>query len=359
MTHIYFILGIFGGLGMTWLCPVLGMIYKTSERKAEPNWPPRSLEILIPAHNEEARIIETLTRIQKQSEECLKRNTQASISIRVGADACTDQTAERASQQGVSVETYSYRSKWKTLCSLIESSHTDWVGLVDAEAHWPEEFLRGLWDKRWSAPLVGIAPSFGEGWIWAIERHFKTLENFSGGPVSVHGATVFYERIALLEALAELGETEWINDDVVIPLTLRAKFPDRVLAYSVAENDPHQPAAPLSHVNERPRGRIPQEFKALLRRRRRMLAGNLQWITLLLPKVAKLSPLSALIAMRRVMRVFWAYWLLFLILGLPHYFWLSVILFALLLKRETVFAAFLASLTAPWLIYKRNTVNWT
>lgn len=358
MTQFYFLLGAFGVFGMTWLCPLLSLIYRSSQRSAQPNWPPRSLEILIPAHNEENSITQTLGEVLKQAEECTRKSPNSVIQVRVGADACSDLTAEKSKQLGVSTEIFSFQSKWKTLCALVATSQSDWVGFVDAETLWPKGFLKDLWDTRWSAPLLGIAPSFGSDMFWNIERHFKLLETFSGGPVSVHGACVFYERLALQQALQLLEGTLWLNDDVVIPLTLRSLFPDRALAYYVAESyaglDPRH-----SQVNERHRNSTQQDFKTLLMRRRRIMAGNIQWVTKLLPGVIKNSPITAIIAARRVFRLFWAYWILFLVLGLPHYIWLSLIVLALTLKKDTVFAAFLASLAAPWQLVRRTPVSWS
>lgn len=367
MTQLYFFIGLLGLAGMTWLCPLLGLFYKTSGRTSEPNWPPRSLEILIPAHNEESFLGRTLEEIKSQINDCLKKNTTASITLRVGADACSDQTAQISEQLEVPTNVFTFKSKWKTLCAMISNSRADWVGLVDAETLWPDDFLKNLWDSRWNSPLLGIAPAFGHGLVWSIERHFKVLETFSGGPVSVHGATVFYERVALQEALKILEaqalkvtdqKVQWINDDVVIPLTLRSRFPDRTLAYYSNPNQGSVTEQPRENKDRSSRWTLREEFKSSLRKRRRMMAGNLQWIKGLLPLVAAQTPFVALIAMRRVMRLFWAYWILFLILGLPQYFWYSLILFALLLRRKSVFAAFLASLIAPWQLGKKTDVSW-
>ena len=111
--------------------------------------------------------------------------------------------------------------------------------------------------------------------------------------MSVHGATVGYKAEALKQVFAYLNGREWLNDDVVIPLTLRALFPQGVLLY------------PAGEVLDKGIAKDARDGP----RRQRILTGNLQWAGYLLPDCFRRNPVAGLLAMRRLFRVLWAYWL--------------------------------------------------
>jgi glycosyltransferase involved in cell wall biosynthesis len=277
-----------------------------------------------------------------------------SVRVRVGADSCSDGTVAAAAGAGAEVETVSFRSKWLTLSALLSGSGADWVALLDADVTWDPELLERLLALELEAPvLLGVAPAFGTGAFWRFEARLKALENLAGGPVSVHGATVLYARPALVEAFRALAPGPWLNDDVALPLTLRARFPSRTLFY-------WRGAGPL--VTERTRA------AAEWVRRRRVLAGNLEILHGLWPKL--FGSAAWLLFLRRAFRVFWAYWFLFLGLGallvVPALAWGLFLLPLAAIAQPALFrtglAAGLASFAAPFALAARllggGKVSW-
>src|ERR1035437_1571724 len=118
------------------------------------------------------------------------------------------------------------------------------------------------------------------------------METACGGPVSLHGATVAYKTSLVKEALVHLGDRPWLNDDVVIPLTLRALSPEGIILYPVGQV--RDAGAELDRPD--------------LGRRRRILQGNLQWVRSLLWDSCRRNPVAGMVAGRRLFRVLWAYW---------------------------------------------------
>ena len=297
-------IALFGILGMTWLFPIIGRFFWKPEIQVEATSKinfKHNIAILIPAKNEEETLPGTLWSISDAIEHVKLRNPDLEFSILVGADSCSDKTADIARDFGAKVvELKRSSGKWQTLVSLIQhSKKAEWVALVDSGTIWPEEFLSSVQYYFQDKNSVAIAPTYKnskggivEKILWSFERHLKALESSAGGPISVHGATVLYRKDDLELALAHLCSKDWLNDDVVVPLTLRALFPTKSIRYisRVAVTD-------YGAVNN-------DEFK----RRKRMAVGNLEWITELLPNVWNLNKTAAIIAMRRVFRVSWAYW---------------------------------------------------
>jgi hypothetical protein len=192
--------------------------------------------------------------------------------------------------------------------TLIERSSADWLILVDAGALWSEGFLTDVVREIGRGrDVIAVAPSYAplkSGLIhralWQVERLLKMFEALCGGPVSLHGATVGYKTVLVKKALARLGDTQWLNDDVVIPLTLRTLFPDGLIRY------------PVGKVWDA--GVHPKEVD--LARRDRLLKGNLQWVRGLLPDYFRRNPVAGMVALRRLFRMFWAYWFVFAAAGL-------------------------------------------
>src|SRR5690242_17664371 len=132
MVVTFLAIGVFGFLGLSVLCPLLAWpayLFRAQKQQdsARPSGssPMKSIDILLPAHNEAEWIEETLTSIQR-SITYLDRHLAAGerpvIRVQVGADNCKDSTADIARQfPGVSVREFkSQGSKWSTLLSLIE-----------------------------------------------------------------------------------------------------------------------------------------------------------------------------------------------------------------------------------------------
>jgi glycosyltransferase involved in cell wall biosynthesis len=303
---------------MTWLFPVISRLVSPSlaggairRRKTSAKLP--SIAVLIPAHDEESSIRRTLRSVEVAIAAARRRGLLEDAKIIVGADGCTDSTARVARSLGAEViESREKSGKWQSISRLIRSAQgADWVILADAGIVWPRNFLLEALPLMADPALVSIAPTYRapsagalETLVWNVERHFKSLEVRLGGPISIHGATVCYRRRECLAALRHLGPRAWLNDDVVLPLALRALFPALRIHYlaSVGVYDD------LGSGHARA---LSREFG----RRRRMVYGNLQWIHGLLPEVFERNSAAALLALRRVFRVLWAYWGLALVAG--------------------------------------------
>jgi len=304
--------------------------------------------------------------VQDAAERALADFPYLQFSICVGADGCTDGSVQTARSFGVDlVITNRRRGKWQTLSDLIERYDSfDWIALADAGAIWPQDLLLRCLPLCQVADLVALAPSYRDptgGWLsnltWRIESYFKKLECRAGGPVSLHGATVLYRRDELTKAITVLSRRRWLNDDVVLPLTLRLQNPEKRIVYlpdlHVSE---YAPASPLSRNRE-------------FVRRRRLVIGNLEWMKMLLPSAAKTDYVVGLLALRRIFRMLWAYWGIFVFGGLLTAMASSVFLslsvtagiclgaVALRLKAGGmghILAAAQASLLAPYYFYKQT-----
>jgi len=179
---------------------------------------------------------------------------------------------------------------------------SDWFIFADAGVCWPKNFLLEIIPYFRVRSVMAVAPTYYnpngsalEKCVWWFECHLKEWENTSGGPISVHGATICYRREELLATLSALNNHEWLNDDVVLPLKMRDLFSDRKICY-----------LPNLAVYELPRIVRQAEFG----RRRRMVFGNIEWIKKLWIPICRTNPAIALLAMRRIFRLFWAYWVL-------------------------------------------------
>jgi glycosyltransferase involved in cell wall biosynthesis len=279
------------------------------------------LEALIPAHNEEKVIAQTLDSLVAAAENLRAAHGDVfEFAITVGLDHCTDETERRVREFAASsswcIRTFvnpANPGKWTLLQGLVGRTKADWIALVDSGSVWDAGLLVEAWPHLRDGAVLGVAPSYVsrrggllEVLNWHLEQRLKRLENLAGGPVSVHGASVLYRLPPLQNALGELNDgTSWLNDDVVIPLTLRLGHPEGRIVYLTGGTD----GGWVSDVGVR------AELDVEYRRRRRMAVGNLQWIrALLLPNLAR-DPRVTLVALRRVLRLFWAYWVLLAGLG--------------------------------------------
>jgi hypothetical protein len=150
----------------------------------------------------------------------------------------------------------------------------------------------------------------------------------------------------LKNVFAFLGEMPWLNDDVVIPLLVRALYPEGVILYPVGEIKDSGVQSDSMDVT----------------RRKRILQGNLQWIRMLWPQCCRLNPVAGVVAVRRLFRVFWAYWIGLAALGLASFFHipalpaLAVMGILMVLSgsfRQLVGAAWV-SLTTPFQLVLRD-----
>ncbi len=337
ISSLLIIIGLAGVLGMTWLFPLLATIVWRKSRytnsseslsmssflkygtlqvgsEASPHndqVAPYSLAILTPAHNEEAILSKTLTSFAAAIKRAQQVFPGISIEVVVGADGCSDKTALIADAFGATViESSQSNGKWATLNKLISLVNTrpeipEWVVLADAGVQWDPEFLVRILPRCGIPHVVGVCPTYRnpsagkiESLLWAIERHLKSLEGITGGPVSMHGATVLYKLVDLSRALRSLPRANWLNDDVVIPLALRSQDPEARILYTTDLGVYDTPS-------DKGAEKVAQkEFG----RRRRMVLGNIQWIRGMLPTVWRRNAIAGVIAMRRVFRLLWAYW---------------------------------------------------
>lgn len=300
----------FSTLGSPLVALAYGMLFRRRSHEERRN-EFRGLDILIPAHNEQEVLLATLESVRNAM-------NQSPIPLEwrivVGLDHCTDRTGEIADEFSKTaplsrLENPGQPGKWWTLVRLIRESRADWVALVDAGSVWSASLIADSFPLLRDPRCLGIAPSYmpvnaglAEKLNWKLERFLKTLENLAGGPISVHGATVLYHRESLLQVLNQLENVHWLNDDVVIPLSLRLRFPAGRIHYLHAREEANP--ALVSDLGVQSRQDL--EF----RRRRRMVLGNLQWIRWAwLPNLAR-NPQASWIALRRLFRLAWAYWVL-------------------------------------------------
>jgi cellulose synthase/poly-beta-1,6-N-acetylglucosamine synthase-like glycosyltransferase len=267
-----------------------------------------SLDVLIPAHHETLSLPASITALQK-----IRANAPASLStmrIFAGLSHWSGPEALEAAKDADVVLEISEKGKWRAIQALVEKSTADWIALVDAGVVWEENSLEILAPLFLQADVMGVNPRFQElkggrlqKLIWSLESHLKILENKSGGPISLHGATIFYRRENLQQALKLLDGTEWLNDDVVVPLTLRSLFPEQRLVYTME----------TSVTDMFPSWDAPE-----LQRRKRLLMGNIQWVHQFYLNHLRTAPVVALLAKRRLARMVWAWW--FVSLGLASLF---------------------------------------
>jgi cellulose synthase/poly-beta-1,6-N-acetylglucosamine synthase-like glycosyltransferase len=276
--------------------------FRNKEKDEEQLTEVNSFDVLIPCHNEKNRLRETLASIQCAKDEARKIFQKLSVNVFVGLDSCTDDTVSDADGYAVAIRSFSYSSKWRVLQELVHCSSADWVAFVDAGAIWDKRILRNALPYLCLENLSCFAPGYRVGTagrvsrnLWLLEAFLKTIENKSGGPVSVHGATVFYRRESLVAVLKALSGRNWLNDDVALPLMLRVLFPLQKILY--AAND----AGGFVVTDSSPRQKS-QEANA----RMRMVQGNLQWIRFLTPVAHRLSPHVLVVSLRRVFRLIWA-----------------------------------------------------
>ncbi|MEY4065600.1 MAG: hypothetical protein RIR26_1808 [Pseudomonadota bacterium] len=262
---------------------------------------PRKIEILIPCHNEEGKIDQTLSSVHEAIRACQKLFPQVSFVLRVGLDACTDDSEARAKAGQAVVEHYNCQSKWNTINALIRSSEADWLVLVDCGVVWKKNLLRNALPLLSCPDVACVAPSYRtqrnsviDRLHWTIESTLKRIENGCGGPISVHGATILYRTEPLQRCLQVLSGRRWLNDDVVIPLVLRALYPELKTVYATNRDADFvvTDTAPPAKKQERTA-------------RKRMALGNLQWILFLKELLLCWDKKVFLLAIRRAFRTFW------------------------------------------------------
>lgn len=308
----FFLLGFFLLSLGTWLSPLLASAiyqFKFKKNSKQTQAPASmSLDILIPAHKEPESLPATLSFFKnlRSSFENTKSKPRI-LRILVGLSHWTGAEAEAAAAGADQVIHIEEPGKWSALLGLVAKSDAEWVAFVDAGVVWSDNMLKKVLPLMEDPQVMAVNPSYSEKkssrvqrWVWKIEATLKSIENNSGGPISLHGATIFYRRKELQKALALLVATTWWNDDVVIPLTLRRLYPELRIVYrtDIASLD-----------------LFPSFSQSESVRRQRLLLGNLQWVQTFWGTLIKNDPLLAILALRRVVRMMWAWWFVFLALG--------------------------------------------
>lgn len=355
------IIGVLGVALLSFVFPSLAILLQIVRRTTEnhlnfvPKSGPISIHVLIPAHNEAKNIGATLESINSATSSITA--TDISLDIWVAADGCTDETAQTALKYGAKVIEHPQNlGKWATLEQLIENTpaSVDWIALVDAGASWPKNILLKIYSNLQNERLVALAPSYCNSRVsilekmsWWFEAKIKSFENIAGGPISVHGATCFYRSASVKQVFESLRGTKWINDDVVIPLTLRSLVKNKHLVY---RSDIKVEDVSVPNDNELPR-------------RKRISRGNYQWMSSLWIGTLSKNPVVFFLALRRIFRVFWAYWFAALFLSFTYsiFFFtskeavVSLLVFSalallslnLLKKLSPLIAIFSASILSP------------
>ena len=280
---------------------ISALFFKKKSRLGENIKKTRTLDIIIPCHNDAAHLALTLQSIGTSMGELCRCFEGVNVQTVCGLDSCTDESAQEASKFPVTLRRFEFKSKWRVLNQLIQESNADWIALADCGVVWKKNLLRNAYPYFCDQEIVGIAPSYKllkENTLnrvhWTLEKILKSLENRSGGPVSVHGATVFYRSHSLKKALRLLEGRHWTNDDVILPTIVRAIHPNQRIVYctnlhmgfSVEDNAPR-----INHKERQARMRVSH--------------GNVQWLNHILPFVWRWNKALFITCLRRVFRIFW------------------------------------------------------
>jgi cellulose synthase/poly-beta-1,6-N-acetylglucosamine synthase-like glycosyltransferase len=342
----FLLLGSLLGAGMLGIGSVLANFFFGTKHEPDraPGTEPFLVELLIPAHNEELKIGATLESIAKAIQ-ALPSPSGLEVKIQLGLDRCNDGTGANAqafkSQLEIEEVRFDFGSKWRTMRELFDRRNplAHWIAFVDAGTVWEPDLLKAALPCLHDPTFSVLAPSYDikggsapARFFWRLERLLKTMENRLGGPISVHGATMFFRAPPLASAYKrlDLEAGDFRNDDIILPLATRLANPSLDSLYL--------PQAKMHDQADLEAG------GSAWRRRKRMTLGNLQWIRWLARQ--KDVPYAIwIVAMRRIFRLFWAYVFVFFTAG---------ILFAgqpagllLLLPLMLAPAAAVASLATP------------
>ena len=280
--------------------------YKTQEGSVQD----LSIDVLIPVHNGETSIRRTLDSIEDAASYFSQSNSSKIIKrVLIGINGCQDRTLQIAESYQeklpiLFVHEVTNVGKWKMLIRLLNQSQSEWVILADTGIQWPKNFFVGLLPFLMSSQWIAVAPGYRStgklsNWIWNFEKMMKLLENFAGGPISLHGGTIAYRRQPLIRALSHLEQQSWTNDDLVIPLILRTSNPQQRILYLPQLSVTDSPEAPKMHF-----------YGQSIRKRTRLTLGNIQCFRAYLIPTLRHHPILGLLLLRRLFRLFWAYCIL-------------------------------------------------
>jgi len=347
---ILIVVALIGALGATFLFPLLALVFGRNRLESDNALLKSSrLAVFIPVVDELELLSKTVTSLQN----AIAKSANLGCEIRLFV--CFDGSLPAAPldfpMKNVVIHSDDiFRGKWGNLKDAILSAGPhDWSILCDVGSVVPEDFFRELTPYLSNSNLLGLAPGYRPAVnpckFWVLERLLKSIENLSGGPISVHGATVIYNTRYLKPLLQSLSG-DWLNDDVVLPLMLRSNYPNKKLIY-------------LHKLQVKDLGGLNQEkVENKLTRRLRVSRGNLEWIKKLLPTVFRTSPKVGVLALRRVFRLFWGYWALFGLIGAvvvwPNILFPLIITWLVAILLPEMRSSFYASLLSPFELLLSN-----
>ncbi len=268
------------------LLPARRPPHQTRDEAAVP-----SIAVLVPAFNEArviARKIETLAAADYPRDR---------LRVVIGDDGSWDGTAREARRAAsrnpaLNVEVVAFaenRGKVAVLNELVAGSSEDLVVFTDASALLPENALRRMAahfaDQDIGAVGVGYeAFDLGADEVaayWSAQTRIKIGESRVSGLIGAHGAGY-----AVRRTLFEPLPVDAINDDFLIPMLIATRpLPAaRRLTYPRTIYDPSVSARELDRVAER------DDFH----RRKRIAAGNLQQLAILMRRRGFWRPSIAL-----------------------------------------------------------------
>lgn len=307
-----FLIGMLGILLSTVLPQILlfpfGGVFG-SKRGRRANYTPASLRAIVFFCGPNEHLLrETVSSVLREGECALLASRLERFRIEVWCDGFESRRV--AEQAGLPPQVHvcgvpEPLGKWQLMLHAVEArGGYSWVGFIDEGIVWPEGMIEGILPDLLNPEVIGVGPryrqrraQFSKRVFWWIEQICKYFENPLGGPVSLHGASVLYRSDPLERALAHLSckRSVWTNDDVVIPMTLRAMNPGSSISYrpdlSVLDLD-HDHAGPIA-----------------VRRRARLMRGNIEWVRYLLVDIFRHSSFIGVLACRRVFRSLWPVWL--------------------------------------------------
>jgi hypothetical protein len=327
----------------------IGAAISFRRQKSQSQGEEPSIQVLIPCHNEEARIEITLAALAREFS-----TLKITPTIHIALDACTDQTEAviQRSMRGLSIQISKVqnRSKWRTLSHLVSEVTADrnWIVILDAGVDFEPGLFLHFEKLMKNSSLSYLCPAYRvqggsklANLFWMFESAIKSVENSAGGSISVHGAAIAYRKMVVQKLFQKFRseKSEFKNDDVMIPMASRIEFPQLMGHYfTTPKVFDHAFADRFS-------------FATQLNQRKRMVIGNLEWMRWLRRQDHVPAVVTAL-SIRRALRPFWVY--LLILITWATYLEVGVFALILLLPMLLFRAATLASFYAAyaWLFKK-------
>ena len=184
-----------------------------------------SIEIIVPAYNEEQFIAEKIHNLASLDYPCEK------LTVTIGCDGCSDKTADIAkdtvaslywSEINFKVINFSVnRGKIAVVNELVKKSEADLIAFSDVSALISIDALLIIAMQFENANIGAVTGAYkvinpgtsGEEAYWKYQANIKKAESIMGSTIGAHGA--FY---AMRRALFSALPSDTINDDFIIPM---------------------------------------------------------------------------------------------------------------------------------------------